>query len=92
MIRSVDVKSLLIGALLLALVLCMVGAVPFMEPEYYGRFQIETNPGHAFVLDTATGQVWTVRAYSSDSHSSMVDPNSNFSLPKAGVHVGIPRQ
>ena len=57
--RTIDMKSVLIGGLLVALILCVVGAVSFAQPEEYGRFQIETNDSHAFILDSATGQVWS---------------------------------
>ena len=54
---SVNAKSLLLGGLAVVLVLCLLGAEPFVVPEHYGRYQIETNEGYAFVLDSATGQV-----------------------------------
>ena len=58
--HTIDMKSVLIGGLLVALILCVVGAVSFAQPEEYGRFQIETNDSHAFILDSATGQVWSL--------------------------------
>ena len=57
--HSIDMKSVLIGGLLVALILCLAGAVPFVQPEEYGRFEIETTDGQAFLLDSATGQVWS---------------------------------
>jgi len=77
--HSVDVKSILIGGLLVALVLCVLGGTT-TEPAYDGRYQIETNPDYAFVLDTTSGQVWSTRA--NDSSGNLIDPNSTFSLPK----------
>ncbi len=68
MYRSIDMKSVLIGGLFVALILSLVGAVPFVQPEEYGRFQLETNDGRAFLLDNATGQVWS---------SGFIPPNSN---------------
>jgi hypothetical protein len=56
---SIDMKSVLIGGLLVALILCLSGAVPFVNREEYDRFKIETNDSHAFILDSATGQVWS---------------------------------
>lgn len=44
-------------ALSLTLSLRAPSQPPAQEPPS-GRFQIAGNPGHAFVLDTATGQVW----------------------------------
>ena len=80
--RSIDIKSVLIGGLMAALILCLAGGVPYMHWEDYGRFQIETNNSHAFILDSATGQVWSSKFYISDSRSySLNDPN--FHAPKA---------
>ena len=56
---AIDMKSVLIGGLLIALILCSTGAVPFVNREEYDRFKIETNDSHAFILDSATGQVWS---------------------------------
>ncbi len=70
--RSIDMKSVLIGGLLVALILCLVGAVPFVNREDYDRFKIETNDSHAFILDSATGQVWS----------------SLFASPDYGIGIG----
>ena len=56
---SIDMKSLLIGGLLVVLILCLTGAVPFAGREEYDRFKIEASDSHAFILDSATGQVWS---------------------------------
>jgi len=56
--RSIDMKSVLIGGLLVALALCIAGAVPFVGQEMHGRFQIVTDDPRAFILDSATGQAW----------------------------------
>ena len=77
---SFDVKNILIGDLLAAFVLCLLGAGTSPITEYYGRYQIETNPDYAFVLDTTTGQVWSTKA--NDDPGIFIDPNSAFSLPK----------
>ena len=76
--RTIDMKSVLIGGLLVALILCVVGAVSFAQPEEYGRFQIETNDSHAFILDSATGQVW-----SSIFLGNLFGPAPNFHAIKA---------
>lgn len=81
MSRSFDMKSALIGGLLAVLVLCLVGAVPFLHPDYYGRFQIETNQTHAFILDSATGQAWSSEFRSPESHI-IIPPDPNFHEPK----------
>ena len=57
--HSIDIKSVFIGVLGTVLILCLVGAVPITAPEEYRRFQIATNDSHAFILDSATGQVWS---------------------------------
>jgi hypothetical protein len=57
--RSMDMKSVIMGGLLVALILCLTGAVPLVNHGDYDRFKIETNDSHAFVLDSATGQVWS---------------------------------
>ena len=80
---SVNAKSLLLGGLAVVLVLCLLGAEPFVVPEHYGRYQIETNEGYAFVLDSATGQVWSTIAIANDGIIARIDPNSPFSLPKS---------
>ncbi len=59
MLRSIDTKSLLVGGLLVFSVVCLIGGAPYVAPEYHSRFQIATNQDNAFVLDSATGQVWS---------------------------------
>ena len=89
MVRSIDIKSVLVGGFVVAAVLLLVGAVHFAAPEEYGRFQIETNNGHAFVLDTATGQVWSEMFPPPPSVISVPDPN--FYAPKTfNTRVIIP--
>ncbi|MCP4607367.1 MAG: hypothetical protein GY845_01450 [Planctomycetes bacterium] len=79
--RSIDIKSFLFGGLLTALILCLVGAVPFVVPDEYGRFKIETNDGYAFVLDSATGQVWS-SMFLSPASGIIVGHDPNFHIPK----------
>jgi len=76
--RSIDIKSVLIGVLLATLILFLAGAVPFAHWEEYGRFQIETNETHAFIPDSATGQVWS--SIFCDRQSMIGEPN--FHAPK----------
>ena len=52
-----------------------------MQPEQYGRFQIETNDSHAFILDSATGQVWSSSFYVTES-VIRVENAPNFHAPK----------
>ena len=78
--HSVDVKSILIGGLLAAIFLCLLGPATYTKTEYLGQYHIETNQDFAFVLDTITGQVWSAKA--NDKGGNFIDPNSAFSLPK----------
>jgi len=52
-----DLRSLLIGAVLTVSVLLALGA-SLNGPPQVERFRLATSPGHVFVIDTATGQVW----------------------------------
>ena len=74
--HSVDLKSILIGGLLVALFLCLLGPVTYPKTGYLGQYEIETNPDYAFVLDTTTGQVWSKRA--NDNVGNIIDPNNPF--------------
>ena len=81
MFRSINIKSTIIGGLLVALILCMTGAVPFVPTDEYERFKIEVNDNYAFILDSATGQVWSSMFPDPSSHIGVVyDPN--FHAPK----------
>jgi len=60
-----DMKSILVGALLGAAGLAVLGAATSTLPagSQVGRFQVSAATGFndsvGFVVDTATGQVWT---------------------------------
>ena len=59
--RRIDLKSLLIGGLLVAVVVCAMGGAPVLGPESIGRFMMVTHDkdyGGVYVIDTATGRVW----------------------------------
>jgi hypothetical protein len=81
MVCSIDMKSALIGGLVIALFLCLVGAVDYVPTLYYGRFQIETNDNYAFILDTATGQAWS-KEFPYYRPGFIVYPDPNFNGPK----------
>lgn len=66
MCKSIDLKSVVIGGLVVALVICAVGAVRFAQTDTYGRFELTAGPDFTFLLDTATGQVWSVQTGFSD--------------------------
>ena len=82
MIRSIDMKSALVGGLVVALFLCLVGAVYYVPPDNFGRFKIEVNDGHAFVLDSATGQVWSEPLVYPEGGIRPIEPDPNFYAPK----------
>ena len=85
--KSIDCKSLVIGGLLVLLVLSAMGAVPWWPDDTFGRFAIETNTGYAFVLDSATGQVWSLYApgpspYSAGGMAAWPHDPQGFFAPK----------
>lgn len=82
MVRSIDMKSALICGFVVALILCLVGAVHYVPPEEYGRFKIEVNDSHAFVLDSATGQVWLETLIDPEGGIRPIEPDPNFYTPK----------
>jgi hypothetical protein len=82
--RHIDLKSVLLGGMLVLLVLCLAGAVPVVSETAGGRFQLGTNDSYAFVLDSATGQVWSLSASSSRYGPAGSDPN-DFHAPKIGL-------
>ena len=88
MVHSIDFKSALIGGFLVAIVLCLVGAVPVpsLPSEDYRRFEIETNDNYAFILDSATGQVWS-KEFPYSRTGFFVVPDPNFYAPK--THYAI---
>ena len=88
MLRSINIRSFLIGGLLLFSVMCLMGSVDFAPSEYHGRFKITTNQYHAFIIDSATGQVWS--QYFSHEPSNIIGaPPDEFHSPKLsiGSHV-----
>ena len=76
--HAIDIKSVLIGILSTALVLCAIGAVPIVVQQDHGRFQIATNDSHAFILDSATGQVWSSVFFVSDQSALIVADDPEF--------------
>jgi hypothetical protein len=89
MSKSVDIKSLLIGGLLVLLVLGCLGALPWLPQEYYGRFAVGTTDQAAFILDTATGQSWAY-ALPSDSLGGGIPNSTEFFSPKLDPNVSLP--
>ncbi len=62
MMKFIDLKSFLIGGLLVLVVLCVLGAMPRLSPSNpIGRFALvasHDSGGEMFLLDTSTGQAW----------------------------------
>ena len=87
MLRSINIRSFLIGGLLVFSVMCLMGTASNVSSEYHGRFKIATNPDHAFVLDSATGQVWS--QYFPLPENVIGAPPDEFHSPKLsiGSHV-----
>jgi hypothetical protein len=49
---------LIIAALIVTLAPRLQAPAPAQFPPQVGRYQMAGVPGHAYVIDTATGQVW----------------------------------
>ena len=81
MVRSIDFKSALIGGFVVAMVVILAGAVDNVPSVRYGRFEIETNDGYAFILDSATGQTWS-EMFPVFESGVVVVPDPNFHAPK----------
>jgi hypothetical protein len=81
MAHSIDLKSALIGGFVVAMVVILAGAVDNVPSERYGRFEIETNDNYAFILDSATGQVWS-KEFPYNRPGFIVYPDPNFHAPK----------
>ena len=59
---GINPKYVVIGLVVLVALFFTVGASRFDEPQSGGRFQLivrHADSSDAFVIDTATGQVWT---------------------------------
>ncbi len=88
MLRSINLRSFLIGGLLVFSVMCLMGAIDFAPPETLGRFQFTTYEKNAFIIDTATGQLWS--QYFSEGATNVTGlPPDEFHAPKLliGSHV-----
>ncbi len=58
MLKSIDIKSALIGGLAVALAIASIGAVRYASEDRYDRFEMVPASGYTFLLDRLTGQVW----------------------------------
>jgi len=86
MVRSIDFKSALIGGFVVAMVVILAGAVDNVPSVRYGRFQMETNDNYAFILDSATGQLWS-EMFPVFQSNIVVAPDPNFYAPKTLPHI-----
>lgn len=91
MVKSIDLKSLLIGGLLVLMVLSCLGAVPWLSQERFGRFTVGATDEGAFILDTATGQAWAFVHPAGSQGGSFPHPE-DFFAPKLDVEVLYPAQ
>ena len=55
---KIDIKSALLGLLLGVVVTVTIAAAA--SPGQIGRYQVSGTGNHGLVLDTATGQVWSM--------------------------------
>lgn len=67
MCKSIDLKSAVIGGLVVALAILAVGAVHEVPCDEYDRFEFVTTTNFAFLLDRATGQIWALQIGFADS-------------------------
>ncbi len=62
MMKSIDLKSFLIGGLLTLSIVLVLGATPrLLSPGPVGRYALvvaRVPEGDTYVLDTSTGQLW----------------------------------
>ena len=84
MLRSINIRSLLIGGLLAISVMCLMGAIGFKPSEYHGRFKIKANQHYAFIIDSDTGQVWSQHFPDEPSNIIRAQPDE-FHAPKIQV-------
>jgi hypothetical protein len=80
--KAVDFQSLVIGGLLVLVVLCVVGAVPWLGQDRFQRFTIvPMSDNRAFMLDTATGQAWDFTEPGPNTFLN-INTTRDFFLPK----------
>ena len=75
---KIDIKSAFIGLLLGVLATVAIAAVA--SPGQVGRFQVAGTGSYGLVLDTTTGQVWTMFFSSSGGRTD----GDQFYQPKIG--------
>jgi hypothetical protein len=55
--KTIEIKSMFLGLLVGVVAFVAIGAA-LKAGDTAGRYQIVAGPNRAYVLDTATGQVW----------------------------------
>lgn len=75
---QIDIKSALIGLFAGIAAVLAIGASS-STPHPLGRYQIGGTASHAFVIDTATGQVWSKFTPQQSGETS-----GEFAKPKLG--------
>lgn len=97
MLKSIDIKSALIGGLAVALVISSIGAVRYASGDRYDRFKMVPASGYTFLLDRLTGQVWALQNLPEGVIDSTPHPVEEFYAPKvcdvveASDHVPVSR-
>jgi hypothetical protein len=79
---SIDIKSAVIGGLTAALVVCTIGAVAYVPGQACARFDILAGPGDTFILDTVTGQAWSLQTLPENVIRSAPHSEEEFYDPK----------
>jgi hypothetical protein len=83
MCKFIDFKSAIIGGLVVALVICAVGAVHNAPCDEYDRFELVTTTNFALLLDRATGQVWALQiGFADNVIVTPLHPVEDFYAPK----------
>lgn len=77
MINRDNVVAFAAGTVVAVAVIFALGAAADISEPQIGRFQIEKDGNHAYVIDTATGEVWQQHALPSRGSNS-----TGFSEPK----------
>jgi hypothetical protein len=71
---TIDGRSFLLGAALTLVCTLVLGAAS-PQTTQAGRYQINSNPGTVYLVDTVTGQVW-------ERYVSKIQEDADFKKPK----------
>lgn len=84
MTSRVDMKSVVIGGLSVAVISLLIAATAEAPAEAVGRYQLVTAPGTVYLVDSVTGQVWSAGS------GLARDSDRDFKLPKRPGTVSRP--